>query len=121
MPWDEHLLAEFGRRLGLGELRPPASGPLTLEVGGLGQLALEPLADGDLLLSLALPLPPYERERLTRALRRCAPEQGPVYPLACGCHHNHLIFMVRLPQAGLRAADLENAAVFLLETARAAA
>ena len=114
----EQELAEFGRRLGLGRLTPPPSGPLSLEIGELGLLSLETLDGGGVLISLAVPLPVHDRGRLVRTLRLCAPDQGQPWPLACGLRRDHLIFLIRLPQAGLTAADLENAARFLLETAR---
>jgi len=112
----EKEIQEFGRRLGLGRLNQPATGPLALTITGLGELSLEALGDGDFLISLAVAQPPSERGRLVRALRLCAPDQGRPWPLACGQHRDHLIFWVRLPQAGLTAAELENAARFLIQT-----
>jgi type III secretion system chaperone SycN len=114
----EKEILEFGRRLGLGRLVPPVSGPLDLELAGLGRLSLEETPNGQVLLALALPLAPYEKGRLVRALGLCAPEAGRAYPLACGYHQDRLIFMVRLEAVGLSAADLENAARFLIASAK---
>ena len=116
----EKELLEFGRRLGMGRLVRPASGPLNLDLEGLGRLSLEETTGGQVLLALALPLAPYEKDRLVRALTMCAPEEGRAYPLACAFHLDRLIFMLRLDQGGLTAADLENAARFLIAAAKEA-
>ena len=114
----EKALQEFGRRLGLSNLVRPAAGPLTLELDDLGRLSLEETPDGQVLLALALPLAPYEKDRLVRGLTMCSPEEGRAYPLACAFHQDRLIFMVRLDQGGLTAAALENAARFLIAAAK---
>ncbi len=106
-------IAEFGRRLGLGPLAFPERGPLALEIESAGRLYLEP-GEGELWLYLAVPLPPYDRETLPRALARAGFESAPAFPLTCGLTGDSLLLLTRLPAARVTAGELERAADFLM-------
>lgn len=106
-------IAEFGRRLGLGPLVLPERGSLALEIESAGRLYLE-AGEGELRLYLALPLPPYDRETLPRALTRAGFESAPAFPLSCGLAGDSLLLLTRLASARVTAGELERAAEFLL-------
>jgi type III secretion system chaperone SycN len=112
------IVAAFMQRIGLpGKAE---ANPVVFDLEGLGQLSLETRAGkAELMMSLAVPLPPYEEERLLAALRLCHPDRARAFPLACGVHHDHLLFMSRQRQASMTAATLENQAIFLIDSAKA--
>jgi type III secretion system chaperone SycN len=99
--------------------------PVIFNLEGLGQLTLESTLDAggeDLMVSLALPLPPHDEERLLAALALCHPDQVHPFSLGCGLHkgrdEDHLIFMSRQNRAAMTAASLENQALFLIHCAK---
>jgi type III secretion system chaperone SycN len=115
----ESLMAAFMRRIGLQETAEVGMNPMILDLQGLGQLTLATADKGeDFLMSLAVPLPPYERERLLAALRLCHPDRLPPFPLACGLCRDHLVFISRQAHVELTAATLENQAMFLIDNAK---
>jgi type III secretion system chaperone SycN len=114
---DSEIIRAFGRRLGLGDIGQTA--PFVLHLEGLGQLTLEAAGD-DLMLSLALPLPPHDDTRLLAALSLCYPDRVLPFSLGCGLHKDHLFFISRQKSATLTAATLENQAIFLINNARTA-
>jgi type III secretion system chaperone SycN len=115
------IVEEFMNRIGLKDTTNAGANPAVFDLQGLGQLSLETVEDDDdLVMSLAVPLPPYEEERLLAALRLCYPDRVPPFPLLCGLHHDHLVFTSRQDHAGLTAARLENQAMFLIDSAKAA-
>jgi type III secretion system chaperone SycN len=116
---NHELMIEFGRRLGLENI-DAGQDPLVFDLEGLGQLTLESAETEDLLVSLAVPLPPYDEDRLLAALKSCYPDTVFPFPLGCGLHGDRLIFMSRQNRAGLTAATLENLALFLIRHAKAA-
>jgi type III secretion system chaperone SycN len=117
----KELMEAFMNRIGLSGMTDAGKNPAVFNLGGLGQLALETAENGEsFTMSLALPLPPYESERLLTALRLCHPDRIHPFPLSCGLFHDHLIFVSRQEQAGLTPATLENQAMFLIDSAKAA-
>ncbi|GHT92695.1 hypothetical protein FACS1894116_03310 [Betaproteobacteria bacterium] len=118
MPHQE-IVQEFSQRIGVGHIQQERSGPVTFELQGLGTLTLEPDADGhELLMTLALPLPPHDSEKLLAALEMCHPDRIRPFPLACGLHRDALLLVSRRRLAGLSAAEVENQAIFLLGCAK---
>jgi type III secretion system chaperone SycN len=113
------IVEEFMNRIGFKDSRDAGANPAVFDLQGLGQLSLETVEEDDLVMSLAVPLPPYEEERLLAALRLCYPDRVPPFPLLCGLHHDHLVFVSRQDRAGLTAATLENQAMFLIDSAKA--
>ncbi|MDR0379732.1 MAG: hypothetical protein LBI62_07315 [Candidatus Accumulibacter sp.] len=108
-------------RIGMKGAANAGANPAVFDLHGLGQLSLETMEeDNDLMMSLAVPLPRHEEERLLAALRLCYPDRVPPFPLLCGLHHDHLVFMSRQDRASLTAASLENQAMFLIDSAKAA-
>jgi type III secretion system chaperone SycN len=115
------VMAAFARRIGLPDAANAGENPAVFDLEGLGQLTLEAAEErGDFMMSLAVPLPPYDDERLLAALRLCHPDRVRPFPLSCGLHRDHLIFMSRQPCDDLTAAALENQAIFLIDSAKAA-
>jgi type III secretion system chaperone SycN len=115
------LMAAFMNRIGLEGAADAGANPVVFDLEGLGQLTLETRAEADeLIMSLATPLPPYEEERLLAALALCHPDRARAFPLSCGLRHDHLLFVSRQRRAALTAATLENQAIFLIDSAKAA-
>jgi type III secretion system chaperone SycN len=113
------IVQEFSQRLGIGHFEHGASGPVTFELQGLGSLTLESSADEmELLITLAVPLPPYDAEKLLAALKMCYPDRIRPFPLACGMYKDTLLLVSRREIAGLNAAEVENQALFLLACAK---
>jgi type III secretion system chaperone SycN len=113
------IVEEFMNRIGLRDATNARTNPAVFDLQGLGQLSLETVEDDDLVMSLSMPLPPYEDDRLLAALRLCHPDRVPPFPLLCGLHHDRLVFASRQDRAGLTAATLENQAMFLIDSAKA--
>jgi type III secretion system chaperone SycN len=114
------IVEEFMNRIGMRGARDAGANPAVFDLHGLGQLSLETVEEeDDLVMSLAVLLPPYEEERLLAALRLCHPDRVPPFPLLCGLHHDHLVFVSRQNRASLTAASLENQAMFLIDSAKA--
>jgi type III secretion system chaperone SycN len=115
------IVEEFMNRIGMKGTANAGANPAVFDLRGLGQLSLETVEeDDDLVMLLAVPLPPYEEERLLAALRLCYPDRVPPFPLLCGLHHDQLVFVSRQDRASLTAAALENQAMFLIDSAKAA-
>lgn len=115
------LVEEFMNRIGMKNTTNAGANPAIFDLQGLGQLSLETVQeDDDLVMSLAVPLPPYEEERLLAALRLCYPDRVPPFPLLCGLHHDQLVFVSRQDRGALTASTLENQAMFLIDSAKAA-
>jgi type III secretion system chaperone SycN len=115
----QKIVQEFSQRIGVGQLQQEISGPVTFALQGLGTLTLELSADEhELLMTLALPLPSYDSEKLLAALAMCHPDRIRPFPLACGLHQDALLLVSRRKLAGLSAAEVENQAIFLLACAK---
>jgi type III secretion system chaperone SycN len=102
------VFEELGQRLGLREVRFGKDEPFTLIIDGAGTVTFEMSGDlGDLLISLAWPLPAYDKETLPRALAACSLENSLDFPLQAGLFNDELLLMVRRNPAQLSAPDLE--------------
>jgi type III secretion system chaperone SycN len=113
-------MEEFMQRIGLKDMANAGASPAIFDLQGLGQLTLAAEDDDDdFQMSLTVPLPPYEKERLLAALRQCHPDRARAFPLSCGLYRDHLIFISRQMNNGLTAAALENQAMFLIDNAKA--
>lgn len=113
----ERQIAEFGRRMGLGDLAAPGQGPLALDIAEVGRLYLEP-GERELIVYLALPLAPYDERRLPAALGLGGYENRRTYPLACGLAGDNLLLMTRLERNRVTAGELEIVADQLIKLAR---
>jgi type III secretion system chaperone SycN len=112
------IVAEFGRRLGLSQLRFSPPTPLSLKVADLGVLTLELLdqdQEADLLVSLAIPLAVWETEQLVKALETCSPRRAQDLRLAVGFQADQLILIARLKEAEVTPARLEETVLKLFE------
>jgi type III secretion system chaperone SycN len=117
----DRTIQEFAHRLGLGRLRNGGMPPLSFRLEGLGDLSFSKAGAGpdeELVMSLALPLAPYDEESLPRALRLCHPDKRRAFALQAGLAGGKLILAVRAGSRGLSPALLENQAMFLAGIAR---
>jgi type III secretion system chaperone SycN len=98
MSWVDEALADFGRTLGIANLRFPGDGPVRLEFDRQGSLYFEPL-EGQLLAYLVRPLDRPEAEFLGRALDLCHWRHHHAFPVSAGLHaERELTFAVRVPE-----------------------
>jgi type III secretion system chaperone SycN len=116
----QEIVQEFSQRVGIGtgagRFQTDASGPVTFELPELGKLTLEPSADErELLITLAVPLPPYDTGRLLAALEMCHPDRVRPFPLACGVYKEALLLVSRRKIDGSSAAEVENQVIFLID------
>jgi type III secretion system chaperone SycN len=117
----ESVMKAFMGRIGLKNATNANENPANFDLEGLGRLSLETIEEkNDFMMSLTVPLPPYDDERLLAALRLCHPDHITPFPLACGLRRDHLILISRQDRAKLTAVTLENQAIFLIECAKAA-
>ena len=66
----EHEIAQFGQRMGFANLPLSPDGTVALEIEGMGRLYLEQRPE-ELLLYLARPVPPHDRDMPRRILALC--------------------------------------------------
>lgn len=114
----EQELEEFGRRMGLPGLRFSREGLAALDVENMGRLHLEKAgARGmeELLVYLALPCPPHDRQAPERALAFCHYRHPRPFPLSAGLHNDQLIMLTRLPAREATAANMEKAVLLLAD------
>lgn len=113
----DHEIADFGRRMGIENLSFSSNGLVVLDVEHFGRLSLERVensgARDELLIYVALPIPPHDVDACRRVLALCALEQAHAMPVCGGVRNQHIVLLVRLPADTAQAADMENAAFFL--------
>jgi type III secretion system chaperone SycN len=112
----EHVIADFGRRMGLPHFSLAANGCGALLIEEFGRLELflhEREREQELLLSLIKPVPAYDTDIARRVLAACRYDKGHFLPLHGGVYAGNAVFVTRLPQRELTAAHLERAVLFL--------
>ena len=105
----EHVIAEFGRRMGLWALAVTGDRPAQLYIEGVGSLFIEEVGE-EILLYLAGDFPPHDREAPRRALALCRPDFARPFPVYAGLYKdNTLVFLTRFTTKTISLQDLERA------------
>ena len=105
----EHVIAEFGRRMGLPDLKPERGKPAQLRLDGLGSLFIEEAGE-EILVYLARDFPTHDREAPRRALALCRPSLSGNFPVYAGLYKDHtLIFLMRFSPKTFSLQSLEQA------------
>ena len=105
----EHVIAEFGQRMGLPALAVDQDKPAQLRIEGIGTLFIE-YAGEEVLLYLARDFPPYDREALRRALVLCRSDLARLFPVYAGLYKdNVLVFLTRFDSKAFSLQGLEQA------------
>ena len=110
----EHEIAQFGQRMGFANLPLSPDGTVALEIEGMGRLYLEQRPE-ELLLYLARPVPPHDRDMPRRILALCHYGKAHSFLLSGGMHKGQAILLTRMPERGVTTAFLENAATYLAQ------
>lgn len=109
----EHVIAEFGRRMGLPSLALERDKPVQLHMEGMGSLFIEEAADS-ILLYLAREFPSHDRDAPRRALALCRSGLARPFPVHAGLHKNNtLIFLTRFTPETFSLQGLEQAVPLL--------
>ena len=109
MSWLDETLADFGRRLGMGELRFGTGGfvQFALSEGGLLGIAQSP---GEVRVWLARPLARSDRGAFERALVQCDFRRRPALALQAGLRgDDELVLLARIPERDFTTPMLERA------------
>jgi len=105
----EHVITEFGRRMGLPSLVMERDKPVQLHIEGMGSLFIEQAGE-EILLYLARDFPPHDRNAPRRALALCRPGLARPFPVYAGLHKNNaLIFLTRFTAGNFSLQGLEQA------------
>jgi len=105
----EHVIAEFGRRMGLPSLSIGRDKPAQLHLEGMGSLFIEE-GEEEILLYLARNFPPHDREAPRRALALCRPGLTRPFPVYAGLYKNNtLVFLTRFSKKAFSLQGLEQA------------
>ncbi|MDR0467150.1 MAG: CesT family type III secretion system chaperone [Deltaproteobacteria bacterium] len=105
----EHVIAEFGRRMGLPSLTLGRDKPVQLYIEGMGTLFIEEAGE-EILLYLAGDFPPHDREAPRRALALCRCGPARPFPVHAGLYKdNTLLFLTRFSAAAFSLQSLEQA------------
>ena len=105
----EHVIAEFGRRMGLPSLTMGRDTPVQLHIEGMGTLFIEEAGE-EILLYLARGFPPHDRDAPRRALALCRPDLARPFPVHAGLYKsNTLVFLTRFTAKTFSLQALEQA------------
>jgi type III secretion system chaperone SycN len=105
----EHVISEFGRRMGLSSLTLGRDKPVQLHIEGLGTLFIEEAGE-EILLYLARAFPSHDRDAPRRALALCRPELARPFPVSAGLYKdNTLLFLTRFTTKTFSLQSLEQA------------
>jgi type III secretion system chaperone SycN len=106
--WLEQTLHDFGRQLGLGELRLDGNNSAELALGQGGTLGFEH-AGGEVLVYLSRPLDYDTAAAYEEALRACDFRDSPAYALQAGVRgERELVLLARVPERQFTASALEQ-------------
>lgn len=120
----DHEIQAFGHRLGLEALVLSREGRARLDVENVGSFHLELADEGgrrELLVYLAVPLPPHDAAAPRRLLELCDYRSAFPMHLAAGVFSGRGILLTRMAEGEVTAARLENAFRFLSELFHGAA
>ncbi|MDR2891984.1 MAG: type III secretion chaperone SycN [Deltaproteobacteria bacterium] len=112
----EHVISEFGRRMGLPALDLERDKPIQLHIEGMGTLFLEKSNDNveAILLYLAREFPAHDHDVPRRALGLCGPDFTRPFPVYAGLYKdNILFFLTRFTQKDFSLQALEQAVLIL--------
>jgi type III secretion system chaperone SycN len=105
----EHVIAEFGRRMGLPSLALERDKPVQLHIEGMGALFIE-AAEEDILLYLARNFPPHDLDAPRRALVLCRSGLARPFPVQAGLYKNNtLVLLTRFSPKAFSLQSLEQA------------
>jgi type III secretion system chaperone SycN len=105
----EHVIAEFGRRMGLPSLAVGREQPAQLRIDGMGTLFIEEAGE-DILLYLARNFPAHDQDVPRRALALCRPALARPFPVYAGLYKNNtLVFLIRFTPKTFSLQGLEQA------------
>jgi type III secretion system chaperone SycN len=105
----EHVIAEFGRRMGLPSLTMEPDKPVQLHMESMGSLFIEE-AGNEILLYLGRDFPAHDREAPRRALALCHYGQARPFPVYAGLYKDTtLIFLTRFSKKTFSLQGLEQA------------
>jgi type III secretion system chaperone SycN len=109
------VIQEFGRGMGIGNLRRNASGVVCLEFETQEALYLEERED-TLLVYLAIPVPYPTTVNLVSALKLCHYSWGSPRPIQVGlAGTDKLVFAARLPSSMVNLPELQAAVEQLID------
>jgi type III secretion system chaperone SycN len=104
-----HVIAEFGRRMGLPDLTLEPDKPVQLFIQGMGTLFIEN-AEEEILLYLARGFPPHDQDVPRRALELCRPGLARPFPVYAGLYkQTTLVFLTRFSRERFSVQSLEQA------------
>jgi len=109
MSWIEQTIAEFGRGLGIDDLRLNERRHVQLALGSGGLLGIEVVED-TVLVFLSREVSPHDPELRMRALRLCHFKRQWPFPVQAGLRGNdRLILLARIPERQFSLSTLEQA------------
>ncbi|MBQ7606455.1 MAG: hypothetical protein IJU76_00485 [Desulfovibrionaceae bacterium] len=88
--------------------------PLAFSIQDTGRLTFE-VGDQEVLISLAIPLMPYDSETMAKAYALAGVDQKGPYPLWVGHYNDSLVLITATPDRGVAGKDLLQAAEFLID------
>ena len=97
MQWIHATIQDFGRSMGIDDLRINAGETLSMRIEGRGDLFLE-LSGQDVLVYLARPRSGLGHQGLARALELCHDRENTPHPVHAALHGDTtLVFLTRIP------------------------
>lgn len=113
MSWVDGALGDFGRSLGVPDLRFPDSGAVTMQFERTGSLNFEKIDDA-VLVYLVRSLDRPDADVFERALDACHWRHNHPYPVQAGLGGDtRLSFSVRIPDAEFQLPTIERIVDFL--------
>lgn len=98
---------KFLSAMGLPPLPFTADHPFSMTLDGLYEVSLEYNVEGDIVLLLAVAMPPYEQEYLEKALRAASYLKERLLDFTVGYSRDKLLLLTLLPSA-CTATDLQQ-------------
>ena len=106
----EHVIAEFGQRMGLPGLSLQKGEPVRLDMEGFGAFFLELGDKEEILVYMARDFPSYDLEAPRRALALCRPGSARPFPVYAGLYKGStLVFLTRFAEKDFSLQVLEQA------------
>ena len=106
----EHVIAEFGQRMGLPGLSMRRGEPVRLDMEGLGAFFLELGENEEIMVYMARNFPSHDQEAPRRALALCRPGPARPFPVYAGLYKDTtLVFLTRFAEKDFSLQALEQA------------